>query len=145
MNELPFELKPYHKIRTKATWNFRGLLMDNFEEIYQKYIHATNCDLCGKEFTKSIDRQMDHDHKTGEFRNIVCCRCNLLKSDRKQSNNTSGYIGITKHIKLDCKQGFYWRFEVKVNNKHKTIKKSVDFDKLVKFADQWKIDNKYNT
>lgn len=146
MNELPFELKKKHKSKTKYGWKRYGLIMDNFEEIYKDYIHATHCDLCGKEFTKSIDRQMEHDHQTGEFRNIVCSSCNSLKKDRKQSaNNTSGYVGIHKRKDKKMKQGFTWRFIAVVNNKNKTIKSCKDFDKLVKFADKWKKDNNYHT
>ena len=35
--------------------------------------------------------------------------------------------------------------EAIVNGKQITIKSSVDLDYLKKFADKWKIDNKYNT
>ena len=146
MSDLPFELKPYHKAITKYTWKKRGLLMDNFEEIYNKYIYATHCQLCYKQFEKSCDRQMEHCHETGQFRNIVCNKCNHKKEDRKiNSNNTSGYKGISKQKDLTCKQGFCWIFQVRINGKKKTIKTSVNFDKLVKFAEQWKKDNNYYT
>ena len=69
---LPFELAKKHKPKTKYMWKMYGLIMDNFEEIYNEYIYATHCDLCEKEFKTTLDRQMEHDHKTGEFRNIVC-------------------------------------------------------------------------
>ena len=146
MNELPFELRKYHKCATKYAWKRYGLIMDNFEEIYKDYIHATHCDLCGKEFTKSIDRQMEHDHQTGEFRNIVCKSCNQLKSDVKmKTNNTSGYKGINK---VKCKkmiQGFTWRFEARINEKKTIIKQSTNLEKLIEFSDKWKIDNNYHT
>jgi len=146
MSDLPFELKPYHKAITKYTWKKRGLLMDNFEEIYNKYIYATHCELCNKQFTKTIDRQMEHCHETGEFRNIVCMGCNQRKADVKlKSNNTSGYKGICKQKDTTCKQGFIWQFSVYINGKRKTIKQSVDLDKLVEFAEQWKKDNNYYT
>ena len=145
MNELPFELYKYHKTRTRRNWKKRGLNMDNFEEIYNKYIYATHCDLCNKLFPDTKDRQMEHDHNTHEFRNIVCKSCNQLKSDRNQTNNTSGYIGIYKHTSKTCKQGFCWDFCVSINGKLKCIKRSIDYDKLVIFANKWKIDNNYNT
>ena len=145
MNELPFKLHKNHKSTTKARWKKRGLNMDNFEEIYNKYIYATHCDLCNKLFPNTLDRQMEHDHNTHEFRNIVCKSCNQLKSDVKHSRNTSGYIGISKQTSKKCKQGFYWKFMVNINGKRKHIKTSVDFDKLVIFANKWKKDNNYNT
>ena len=146
MNELPFELKPYHKALMKYSWKRIGLITDNFEEIYNKYIYATHCELCNKQFTKTIDRQMEHDHQTGKFRNIVCNSCNRRKADLKiHSNNSSGVRNIVKKKDTTCKQGFRWEFYVKINQKHTFIKSSVNLDKLVKFAEQWKKDNNYHT
>ena len=146
MSQLPFELKPNHKAKTKYNWKKLGLNMDNFEEIYYKYIIATHCQLCNKQFTKTIDRQMEHCHATGQFRNIVCNNCNSRKEDRKiNSNNTSGYKGIGIRNDKRIKQGYYWEFQVTINGKSKIIKASVDLDKLIKFAEQWKKDNNYYT
>ena len=146
MSQLPFELRKYHKSKTKLSWKSKGLIMDNFEEIYNNYIYATHCELCNKQFKSSRERHMEHDHQTGEFRNIVCCKCNQLKADKKiNSNNTSGYSNIHKKLNKQLKQGYFWAFEVKINGKYKTIKSSVDFDKLVKFAEKWKKDNNYHT
>ena len=145
MSQLPFKLKKYHKVLTKANWKRKGLIMDNFEEIYNEYIYATHCQLCNKQFTNTKNRHMEHCHATGQFRNIVCNRCNQLKADRKHSINTSGYVGICKQINKRLKQGFTWRFTVNIEGKPKIIKCSVNFDKLVKFAEQWKKDNNYNT
>ena len=143
MSDLPFKISEKHKIHLKASWKKRGLNMDNFEEIYNKYIYATHCELCNKQFEKSLDRQMEHNHQTGEFRNIVCNRCNALKADKKlQSNNTSGYKGISK-AKSKTKQGFIWRFRAHIDGKEKVIKQSINFDKLVKFAEKWKKENNY--
>jgi len=146
--ELPFELPKHHKCYTLYTWKKRGLIAkeEEIEALYSKYIYTTLCDLCQKEFKSSKDRQMEHNHETGEFRNIVCQRCNLRKADKKiQCNNTSGYKGIVKYNVKSCKQGFNWRFCANINGKQKTIKTSVDFDKLVEFANKWKIENNYNT
>ena len=146
MNELPFKISKKHKTDTKFNWKKNGLIMDNFEEIYNKYIYATHCQLCNKQFENTRDRQMEHCHATGHFRNIVCNKCNQLKADVKlQSNNTSGYKGICKSKNKRYKQGFHWVFQVQIDGKQKIIKKSVDFDKLVKFAEQWKKDNNYYT
>jgi hypothetical protein len=145
--ELPFKLYKYHKSNTKSMWKKRGLNeTDEFiEELYNRYIVAYKCELCDNQFKSSQDRSMDHCHKTGKFRNIVCNSCNLRKQDVKmQSNNTSGYKGITRRTKKDCKQGFYWQFIAVVDGKNKTIKSSIDYDKLVVFVDKWKIENDYH-
>ncbi len=144
--DLPFELRKDHKKRKKSNWKEIGLIMDNFEEIYKRYIYCKNCELCDKVFTKTIDRHMDHNHETGEFRNIVCNRCNQLKSDRKENvNNTSGYKHIHKHINTTCKKGFTWVFQVQINGKNKLSKSSIDLDKLIEFRDKWLIENNYHT
>ena len=146
-------LHKHHKAKTKFSWKNNGLLWtseEEFEEIYLRLITSIHCELCNKPYKSNRDRQMDHihliDNKFGWFRNIVCTSCNKLRSDNKiRSDNASGYIGIGKYITKNCKQGFIWNFRVTVNGKQKTIKSSIDFDKLVIFADKWKIDNKYNT
>tara|TARA_R110000824_G_scaffold9008_1_gene40716 strand:- start:39 stop:491 length:453 start_codon:yes stop_codon:yes gene_type:complete len=148
-----FKLHKKHKGYTKARWKQGGLIWsseEEFEEIYQRYFESTHCELCNKPYKNSKDRNMDHihliDNKFGWFRNIVCTSCNKLRSDNKiRSDNASGYIGIGKYITKNCKQGFIWNFRVTVNGKQKTIKSSIDFDKLVIFAEKWKIDNKYYT
>ena len=146
MSELPFKLYKDHKANTKRSWKKKGLITDNFEEIYNKYIYATHCQLCNKQFENTKDRQMEHCHATGKFRNIVCNSCNQRKADVKlKSNNTSGYKGISKKNDKNYKQGFYWLFVVQINNKRKIIKYSVDLNKLVEFAEQWKKDNNYHT
>tara|TARA_R110000772_G_scaffold73953_4_gene161397 strand:+ start:1581 stop:2018 length:438 start_codon:yes stop_codon:yes gene_type:complete len=143
---LPFKLKSYHKYDTKSRWKQSGLIMDNFEEIYNRYITQTHCELCNKEFTISIDRCMDHNHTTGEFRNIVCNKCNASREDRKLfSNNNSGYKCISKQIDNTCKQGFTWVLQCYVDGKQTKIKSCVNLKKLVKFAEEWKKDNNYYT
>lgn len=145
---MKFELPKYHKRKTKESWNSYGLKCDllEFEIIYYRYINAEFCELCNKEFKTRRDRCMDHSHETGYFRNIVCISCNQRKSDRKkQQNNTSGYIGIYKRNDKLYKQGFIWLFRAQINEKYKIIKSSVNLEKLIKFADAWKIENNYNT
>ena len=88
---------------------------------------------------------MEHNQDTGEFRNIACTKCNVLKADRCNKNNTSGYKGIYKVYSLKYKQGYYWTFIVNVNGKTKTIKSSVDKEKLIAFVEKWKKDNNYHT
>ena len=141
---LPLPLSKYHRRDVKSNWRRRGLIFENdlaFSIIYKLYIYATKCELCDKTFTKSRDRQMDHSHDTGKFRNIVCNRCNSRKADVElKSNNQSGYKGI----RWD-KGRNRWQFEAQVNGKQKHIKQMKDLVELVEFATKWKIDNNYYT
>ena len=144
---LPFKLTKYHKSKTICKWKSRGLIEsdEQIEFIYTDYIYGIHCDLCGEFYKSRRDRQMEHCHETGEFRNICCASCNQRKSDRKTNSNTSGYSGISKENNKRCKQGFTWEFRAMINGKRKRIKTSIDYDKLVAFATQWKIDNNYHT
>jgi len=145
--ELPFELKR-SKSQIKSNWKKSGLKIteEEFERIYDLYIFATECDLCNKKFKNSRDRCMEHNHESGEFRNIVCQPCNLKKYDVKiGSNNTSGYKGISKETEKRCKQGYRWVFRASVNGKQKAIKTSVNLEFLIKYAEEWKKKNLYNT
>ena len=79
--ELPFKLSENHNCITKKSWKKQGMKFTNedFENIYNQYIYASNCELCNNKFKSSRDRQLDHNHKTGEIRNIICRSCNLKK------------------------------------------------------------------
>jgi len=142
-----------HKAKTKYSWKKLGLLWtseEEFEEIYQRVISSTQCELCKKPYKSNQDREMDHahciDNKRGWFRNVLCTSCNALKYDNKiPSDNTSGYVGISKHYSKRSKKGFNWEFRVKLEGKQKTIKSSKDLEYLKEFANQWKLDNNYNT
>ena len=46
-NKLPFELYKYHKTNSRWVWEKRGIIFDGlFEEIYDIYIHCSECDKC---------------------------------------------------------------------------------------------------
>jgi hypothetical protein len=81
-----------------SNWRFAGLVGD-YDLIYDRYIKAKNCEFCGCLMTKEKEggRQkcMEHNHRTGEFRGIVCQKCNTTQLDRKRpTHNTSGHTGI---------------------------------------------------
>jgi hypothetical protein len=69
------------KTNTKASWKKQGLNMENFEELYERYSMAIFCDICecvlNVEGNYNSKKCMDHDHDTGEFRNICCWNCNI--------------------------------------------------------------------
>ena len=84
-------------------WKQYGLI-GNYDEIYERFIKTEKCDLCNLELIEGhkgkYKKCMDHNHETGEFRNVVCNGCNSAKTDRKkQKNSTSGYKNITYNKK----------------------------------------------
>ena len=71
--------KKTHKI---AKWKKRGLICDDYNLIYEKYLNTLNCDNCNciltiDRFNTLTTKCMDHDHNTGLFRNILCHCCNI--------------------------------------------------------------------
>lgn len=136
-----------HKSTTKYQWKKQGIKFteEEFEYIYSEYIIATNCDLCDKPFKNTRDRHLDHNHETGEIRNIVCRSCNGRRADNKIRSDNNGYKLIYKKKESKCKQGFRWLFRVQINGKSEQIKTSVDIDKLVLFRDKWLKENNYYT
>jgi len=133
-------MKQYRKtpqgIKTNRIGGWKTLgLKGDYEAIYQRYMNTTNCDLCNvelKQGQKGGNRKcMEHDHNTGEFRNIVCNTCNQNKSDNKiRTDNKSGYKHIYFKNSRKC-----WIYEKVFNGK--LIKKcSKDKIKIlcIKFA-----------
>jgi len=72
------------KLSTIKNWKKSGLINEDYDALYQKYIESTNCEECGCEYGKYGDgsltfRCMDHSHITGLFRNFLCQRCNITR------------------------------------------------------------------
>ena len=72
------------KINRISDWKKRGVIHPDFDELYEKYINTEHCELCNVELTTDkrntkTTRVLDHDHQTGEFRNILCHSCNIRR------------------------------------------------------------------
>jgi len=74
-------------------WKYKGLIGDR-EAVYERYINTSKCDCCkidliaGK--TGGNHKVMDHCHKTGKFRNVLCHNCNILRYHL--DNNYHAYL-----------------------------------------------------
>ena len=64
---------------TINSWRGQGLISDNMELIYERYINSTHCECCRNEYKSTMDRHMDHCHVSGKFRNVLCRHCNQLR------------------------------------------------------------------
>ena len=74
------------KSKIIAKWKNRGLLCEDYDSLYDRYIESTNCEECGCEYGVKGDgsgtfRCCDHDHETGLFRNFLCNTCNTRRGE----------------------------------------------------------------
>ena len=71
------------KSRVINNWKRRGVINDDFNSLYEYYLNCKFCEECEVELTigyKSANRRcLDHDHKTGLFRNVLCNNCNVRR------------------------------------------------------------------
>ena len=92
-------------------WKKNGLIGD-YDEIWKRYCETENCDLCNVKLTleskiTSTRKCMEHNHETGEFRNITCHKCNMTRKSLYK-NNITGHKGIhlvndSGRIRYRCK------------------------------------------
>ena len=144
MSELPFELYKYHKAYTKKSWRYKQISFrddGHFNYVYNEYIHATNCELCNKLFTRSQDRQLDHCHNTGDPRNIVCCRCNTNRKDNKKRHTNTGEPHICKRKHRTYTTGYCFRILILRDGKPiiDTARKTIE--EAIKCRDKFIDDN----
>ena len=79
------------RIASISAWKGRGLVSDDYDSIYDRYINTHECDCCKKHITHGLgSRVMDHCHKTGKFRNVLCHDCNILRYHL--DNNYQAYL-----------------------------------------------------
>ena len=69
------------KRETIYIWKRLGVISDDFDKLYDYYLSIDECENCGIELDSGTGtkKHLDHDHKTGLFRNILCQTCNLLR------------------------------------------------------------------
>lgn len=75
----------------------------SWEELYGYYVLQNNCELCGIQFYsdgRKNNKNLDHNHTTGQFRWVVCSKCNhkLGKTD-KYFNRTMSELKLLCNLK----------------------------------------------
>jgi hypothetical protein len=68
-------------------WKRRGVISNDYDALYEKYINTNECELCSISITRGKGltgkKHLDHCHITGEFRNILCGVCNTTAMKNK--------------------------------------------------------------
>ena len=93
------------KVSRINDWKIRGVINDDFDKLYDYYINCKYCEECEVELVEGNygnRRCLDHDHKTGEFRNVLCHGCNIRRgfTDRNR-------VPLTKKEK-------WWKYKLKL-------------------------------
>jgi len=68
------------KVYKISHWKGRGIICDDWSSFYDnRWIINNNCECCGNQYVNKRDKHLDHCHKTGKIRNILCRNCNQLR------------------------------------------------------------------
>jgi len=92
-----------HKYYLIYHWKKYGVICDDFDKLYDHHMSINNCQLCDIKFNKKIRNQhrcLDHDHKTGLYRQTICHKCNQgydRQLPKKNKENKSGHKNISFH------------------------------------------------
>ncbi len=70
------------KSNRMSNWRTRGV-NNVTDELYHYYMNCDKCEVCGNEFTDKNWKCFDHNHETGDFRYVLCNRCNAHDNWKK--------------------------------------------------------------
>ena len=80
---------------------------------------------------------IDHINQIRDDNRLINLRWATVSENNQNKINNVEDLYISKKINKECKQGFNWVFRLNIDGKNKTIKTSVDKEKLIKFRDDY--------
>lgn len=90
-----------------SVWKQMGVISDDYDALYTKWKKTKLCEECGVELVEGNKckhkKTLDHNHKTGVFRNIVCNSCNV-----KRGNQDRGVVRQTKQMYNENRKWKRW-------------------------------------
>ena len=83
-NKKQYQTPEGKKSQRISHWRQRGVMCDDWDALYQKYLDTHLCELCSCPLTEdtistSTTRCLDHCHDSGLFRNVLCWGCNVRR------------------------------------------------------------------
>ena len=107
-------------------WRKKGIISDDWELVYDRYLQTTHCDFCKCELNTSDDitrKCLDHDHSIKDrdnVRGILCNSCNVKDvfnpNETVRKDNKSGFRNISFQTREKR-----WMFNKRINKKDFTI------------------------
>jgi hypothetical protein len=99
---------------TISHWRSMGVIEDDYEKIYDIWCNTNKCQKCNNEII-GYNKCLDHCHKTGKFRKILCRSCNThnIEDDSYKNKKNIYYEKSTNKflfIKVIKGQKFHKRF-----------------------------------
>ena len=93
---LPKDTRKSYIIKSKY-----GIDIFRFKEMLKE--SNNKCTVCGKEHSDELPLNIDHDHKTGEVRGLLCKKCNyglgFFGDDINLLNNAIKYLKVWENTK----------------------------------------------
>jgi len=82
------------KTRTISRWKGYGIICDDWDALYEKYLTTTHCEQCNVELTTDrynteTTRCLDHNHDTHLFRNVLCHSCNVRRDVKRKARSAA--------------------------------------------------------
>jgi len=109
-----------------SKWKRRGIISDDYDALYERFMSTQHCDKCGVVLTSGgrttrTTKCVDHDHSIKDRENVRAIICNACNINDK-CTNTSGVPNVHYDNTHDC-----WQYKSEVNKvRHQRCFKTKD-------------------